>query len=247
MKTLSNLPHSLTAARDSRDSAPGTGRSNAATAFTLIELLTVIAIIGILAAILIPVVSSVRETARGAVCQSNLRQWHSAWMMYADDHDGRVPMAQQRMPDGSHYGWVRALGPYAGYTIDGPQWWMGDREAPLDSIGNCPGDPIGHDHGPNYISYAMNTEVFGVDWTSADPGASQQRNMSRVADFPQTLVFGDRARNWHMRRGNFDEYPDETYRHNNRANFVVVGGAIYSASGDDDEDPPGRMWNPYNP
>lgn len=43
-------------------------------AFTLIELLTVIAIIGILAAILIPVVGAVRESARNAQCMSNLRQ-----------------------------------------------------------------------------------------------------------------------------------------------------------------------------
>ena len=41
--------------------------------FTLIELLTVIAIIAILAAILIPVVGSVRASARSSVCQSNLR------------------------------------------------------------------------------------------------------------------------------------------------------------------------------
>lgn len=42
--------------------------------FTLIELLTVIAIIGILAAILIPVVSKVREQAKRAKCMSNVRQ-----------------------------------------------------------------------------------------------------------------------------------------------------------------------------
>ncbi|AHF93473.1 N-terminal cleavage protein [Opitutaceae bacterium TAV5] len=47
-----------------------TGRAG----FTLIELLTVIAIIGILAAIIIPTVSKVRESARAAQCKSNLRQ-----------------------------------------------------------------------------------------------------------------------------------------------------------------------------
>lgn len=42
--------------------------------FTLIELLTVIAIIGILAAIIIPTVGRVRESARRATCMSNTRQ-----------------------------------------------------------------------------------------------------------------------------------------------------------------------------
>ena len=42
--------------------------------FTLIELLTVIAIIGILAAIIIPTVGRVRESAKRAKCMSNVRQ-----------------------------------------------------------------------------------------------------------------------------------------------------------------------------
>ena len=60
--------------------------------FTLIELLTVIAIIGILAAILIPVLSSVREQARRAACVYNLREIHAAMVMYAQEqHNGRIP------------------------------------------------------------------------------------------------------------------------------------------------------------
>lgn len=59
--------------------------------FTLIELLTVIAIIGILAAILIPVVGRVRESAKRAVCTSNLRQVGFAAHIYATAHDDRLP------------------------------------------------------------------------------------------------------------------------------------------------------------
>jgi len=44
-------------------------------AFTLIELLTVMAIIGILAAILIPTVGKVRESARKAKVRTQLSQW----------------------------------------------------------------------------------------------------------------------------------------------------------------------------
>ena len=60
-------------------------------AFTLIELLTVIAIIGILAAILIPTVGAVRETARGTRCTSNLRNIYQALTLFAQDNKGRYP------------------------------------------------------------------------------------------------------------------------------------------------------------
>jgi prepilin-type N-terminal cleavage/methylation domain-containing protein/prepilin-type processing-associated H-X9-DG protein len=53
--------------------------------FTLIELLTVIAIIGILAAILIPTVGKVRESAKSSRCISNLRQLSLGVVMYEAD------------------------------------------------------------------------------------------------------------------------------------------------------------------
>lgn len=59
--------------------------------FTLIELLTVIAIIGILAAILIPTVGKVRDSAKRSVCLSNMRQISMAMLMFADDNNGVLP------------------------------------------------------------------------------------------------------------------------------------------------------------
>jgi prepilin-type N-terminal cleavage/methylation domain-containing protein/prepilin-type processing-associated H-X9-DG protein len=55
-------------------------------AFTLIELLTVIAIIGILAAILIPVVQSVRDSARATQCMSNLRECGNLIQLFISDN-----------------------------------------------------------------------------------------------------------------------------------------------------------------
>lgn len=63
-------------------------------AFTLIEILVVIAIISILAAILFPVFSQAKETAKQTVCASNIRQIGLAAQLYLNDHDDMwVPMA----------------------------------------------------------------------------------------------------------------------------------------------------------
>lgn len=59
-------------------------------AFTLIELLTVIAIIGILTAIIIPVVGSVRESARASRALSNAKQIGMANLLFAQDNKGRL-------------------------------------------------------------------------------------------------------------------------------------------------------------
>ncbi len=62
-------------------------------AFTLVELLIVISIIAILAAILFPVFSRARESARRASCQSNLKQIGLAAMQYTSDYDDCMPPA----------------------------------------------------------------------------------------------------------------------------------------------------------
>ncbi len=59
--------------------------------FTLIELLVVVAIIAILAAMLLPVLSKARQTARETLCMNNQKQFGLGVTMYAEATDDRLP------------------------------------------------------------------------------------------------------------------------------------------------------------
>ncbi len=209
--------------------------------FTLIELLTVIAIIGILAAILIPVVGSVRDRARSAVCQSNLREWHTALLLYAEDHNGQLPKGYYvNAPQGRDQFWSGRLARYMNYGDD-----IWGRQSPLihDTVAECPSVPWRGES--TYISYGASVhgedgQALATDWSSTDdPRGTHTIEQIR----PRTIVFGDTGPDYSSRSTHLGwRGSNMAYRHNNRANLILMGGSIYIASGDDPADPPLELW-----
>jgi prepilin-type N-terminal cleavage/methylation domain-containing protein/prepilin-type processing-associated H-X9-DG protein len=66
-------------------------RASSPCAFSLVELLVVVAIIGILSSILLPALARAKARAQGVYCLNNTKQLALAWIVYADDQNGRLP------------------------------------------------------------------------------------------------------------------------------------------------------------
>jgi prepilin-type N-terminal cleavage/methylation domain-containing protein/prepilin-type processing-associated H-X9-DG protein len=80
--------------------------------FTLVELLTVIAIIGVLAGILVPVIGSVRTSAKQSVSVSNMRQVGVAMLAFVSDNRGHFPLSTHSHDNKDS--WINTLLPYVG-------------------------------------------------------------------------------------------------------------------------------------
>lgn len=124
-------------------------------AFTLVELLVVIGLIAVLISILLPALARARAAANNVACLSNLRQFGSAMLMYANDNRGMLPLLKQPNWDGSYH-WFQALSAYLGKEAP-PGAATADISKVLKA---CPEWTVMLDAtSPSHIGYGMNSRM----------------------------------------------------------------------------------------
>ena len=197
------------------------------TGFTLVELLVVISIIALLVSLLLPVLQSVRQTANGVVCLSNLKQIGVGFGVYHVDSNGYWP---QQNPDSGGEN-----------PLLGPTWWsalapnlnwlkpiQASPNAAEGTIGHCPS----HTENPTSFSYRASgnpasaiSNYRGVIMPTHLPPlrvGEVRRNSEKIlvyevhtiAQWPQASVF------W-TGMGKFPFSPGQP-THNDAQNFLFV-------------------------
>lgn len=76
--------------------------------FTLVELLVVISVIAMLLAILMPALSSARNTAKVVMCSANIKQLGYLIPVYRADNDNEVPKIAQKYYELAKYAYLSA-------------------------------------------------------------------------------------------------------------------------------------------
>ena len=143
--------------------------------FTLVELLVVIGIIALLVGILLPTLSSARDSAKTVACLSNQRQIGQGLVFYNNDWNGALPamevLNQPEGPAGRFWAWKLAEPGYLPLEpADSPE------KVTLDTVFVCPAGDA--EVSPNMFTAPTSQvdrkgaqlNVFDVPAANYDPG-----------------------------------------------------------------------------
>lgn len=207
---------------------------------TLMELLVVICIIAVLVAVGFPTISRIREKSQGVTCASNLKQVGAAILMYATDHNNKLPPNPATNPATGQSGdiWPLVVA-RAGYM-----WDDVDVGAPPCGKGvwTCPGCDFMSDAYGGYgvvenaifVSESMTAEV------NSEKGNYEKGSLrlSAIPEPARTWLVGDASQDkkdykkgWYAiwsRPGEWDNSHCPAERHGGKANVCMFDGHIES-------------------
>ncbi|AHF89382.1 N-terminal cleavage protein [Opitutaceae bacterium TAV5] len=153
-------------------------------AFTLVELLTVIVIIGILAAIILPVVSKVRESAKIAKGISNLRQIGAALTLYAANNRDQLPYSYLSGAGGQNTVFALTL---SGYLDNTRQTYHGS-DSSLNHYNDVFKDPSATVPGGS-LHFSAHGGLMPS--TSGNPPATPQVKLGSITDPARLAIIMD--------------------------------------------------------
>ena len=201
--------------------------------FTLIELLVVIAMLAVLISLLVPALSSARETARQSVCLSNLRSIMLGVQIYTQKHNDWLPVAEpplREFPDAQHWFTNADLMCQVGVEVRTGQ--DGRLEGPPQSrsILTCPS----HAEPDRWrdrtqLHYALSYAANGTWGLGGRPDHLEQRRMIEFVPTSDAMAFADAcgldvAPGIVLYKGcpagNFD------FRHRGRVNVAFLDGHV---------------------
>ena len=209
-------------------------------AFTLVELLAVIAIIGVLSALVVVTVGRVRDNARAAACQGNLRQIGAAFSLYAAENRGLLPMPQEKDQPWPMNTWMHKLQPHLEQKRVRTN--VENLSLAFDGVFRCPGKSdwdLSASHDAYKISYGMNC----FDATNAGESAKYEaRRVHTLAHPAITMLAMDRgmfnASGQPVAMGPYILNKNHVYRdalglwHGGKDNVLFVDGHIEALSKD---------------
>ena len=165
-------------------------------AFTLRELLVVTALIAVLMAVLTPALRAARELATGSVCLNNQKSLTTAYVMYADDNDGRIPpgfVVQSDLPLWAYPPMTEAGGWATSGAITEEDRIRGVRNGSLFSyvsdprLYHCPGDnrmKLPTQGEQRYRSYIL-PDVLGAESANSNARGRHQHIVMKLQEIKQ--------------------------------------------------------------
>lgn len=196
--------------------------------FTLIELLVVVAIIATLAAVLFPVITAAKQSAKKTACSSNLKQLVTAWALYADDNSGRAcPAYYFDWNANIEYAWDFVLR-WSSSPLD-YRFGLLARYTKNHQINSCPSF-VGNGWGRPYTGYAYNTTYIGGDTIAGGVPCV----VGEIARPSRKVVFADAGFGNPVSAQNYLRAPSDPFfaygkihfRHNGLANAAYADGHV---------------------